>query len=428
MNYTALSLSQTPSLSVPLPYFLIAPLFAAAAAILLLVDGPQLLAGRWSPEMLALTHMLTLGVLGTTMLGAVQQLVPVLVGVPLPAQRPVAYILLLLWLAGSFLLILGMAAGQSMATRLGGALLAVAVILTATLVLRSVWLSSSKHATVRAMGLAVGGLAIAAAIPVYLLFHFGGQLPLAHPLTALHIGWASLGWLFILLAGVAYQVVPMFQITPEYPALVRRWLAPAMVAALGLWSLQIFMPGFSLFAWLLASGTIFFALQTLLLQQRRRRRLADVTLDFWRVAMGSLLLSAVSWMVREFYPMPRLDLALGLLFFVGFALSAINGMLYKIVPFLIWLHLNNRLQQAGRWQGKVPNMKQVIPEHRARWQFRLHLAALGLLALALLVPGWPVAIGAAIWLLSSLALWGNLFQALGLFRRIAAEQEAHSDS
>ena len=426
MNYTALSLSQTPPLSVPLPYFLLAPLFAMAAAILVMLEGPQLLAGRWSPQMLALTHMLTLGVLGTTMLGAIQQLVPVLVGVPLPAQRPVAYILFLLWLTGSLLLIVGMAGGMTLTVRVGGALLAIAVALTVTLVLWSVWLSSSRHATVKAMGLAVAGLAVTAAIPVYLLFHFSGQLPLAHPLTTLHIGWGSLGWLFLLLAGVAYQVVPMFQITPEYPAALRRWLAPAMATVLLLWSLQLWLPGFSLLAWLLAAGAILFALQTLLLQQRRRRRLADVTLDFWRVAMGCLLLAAISWMVREFYPLPRLDLTLGLLFFVGFALSAVNGMLYKIVPFLIWLHLNNRLQRAGSRQGKVPNMKQVIPERLARRQFRLHLTALILLLSAVLLPWFPLQLAAIAWLLSTVALWWNLFQALGLYRRIAGEQEAYS--
>jgi hypothetical protein len=171
-------------------------------------------------------------------------------------------------------------------------------------------------------------------------------------------------------------------------------------------------------------GLVVFALQTLRLQAQRRRKLADVTLDFWRLAMGSLLLSVLFWAVGQRFPDTAVELMVGLLFFVGFALSAVNGMLYKIVPFLIWLHLNNRLQQAGQWQGKVPNMKQVIPERYARWQFRLHFSALVLLVAGLLLPGLPITAGSLLWLLSSLGLGWNLLAALRLYRRIVAESGA----
>jgi hypothetical protein len=134
---------------------------------------------------------------------------------------------------------------------------------------------------------------------------------------------------------------------------------------------------------------VLFAVQTLVLQARRRRRLADVTLDFWRLAMLSLLLAVGSWGALPFLPAARLELAVGLLFFVGFAVSAVNGMLYKIVPFLIWLHLNNRLQRSGRWQGRVPALAPPA-------------------ALALL--------------LSALGLWWNLLLALRLYRRLLREQ------
>jgi hypothetical protein len=225
--------------------------------------------------------------------------------------------------------------------------------------------------------------------------------------------------LLLLLAGVAYQVVPMFQITPAYPAILRRWLAPGMATLLLAWSLHLLWPVLSLLAWLLLGGVVLFAIQTLRLQAKRRRRLTDVTLDFWRLAMACLLLAAVAWAALTPVPSPRLALAVGLLFFVGFAVSTVSGMLYKIVPFLIWLHLNNRLQQAGRPQGRVPNMKQVIPERHARWHYRLHLLALLLLGAALLSPELLRVPAALVWLASSLLLWGNLWQAVRLFRRIA---------
>ena len=58
-------------------------------------------------------------------------------------------------------------------------------------------------------------------------------------------------------------------------------------------------------------------------------------------------------------------------------------MLYKVMPFLNWLHL----QQQGGTAMPPPNMKQMIPEKAMRGQMWLHFASLGLLLAAVL---WPV--------------------------------------
>ncbi len=421
MNYTTLSLSQTPALAVPLRFFLTAPLLLAAAALVIVFSGPELFATRWSPAMLALTHLITLGFLGSCMLGAMQQLLPVLVGVPIPSVGRVSVGLYLLWSIGVVCLVTGMGIGWSVALQGGALSLALAVLGFALVAGRSLLSSSSRHATVPAMAVAVVALVVTASIALYLLVRYGWQLPLAHPWTRLHIGWGLVGWVGLLIIGVAYQVVPMFQITPEYPRWLRRLLVPVLTALLLAWSLAPWVAIEQTLSWLLAAGLVGFALHTLRLQQQRRRRLADVTLDFWRLAMVSLMLAVVAWIIQRLYPKPALELAAGVLFLLGFAGSAVNGMLYKIVPFLIWLHLNNRLQQGGRRQATVPNMKQVIRERMARWQFRLHLVALLLLLVGLsgVVP-LPV-IGMA-WLVSSGLLWWNLAEALRLYQRVLAEQ------
>ena len=420
LAYTSLSLSQTPPLSVPLRFFLTAPLFLAAAAIVLLsVDAP-FLAGRWSPTMLALTHMVTLGFLGICMVGAMQQLLPVLVGTPLPQPRLLSALLYLPLTGGSALLVTGMGLSQPLLLQWGGGLLTVALLLFVLLAGQCLWRTRSRHATVGAMGLALTGLLVVLAIALWLLWFGQWQLPLAHPLTRLHIGWGGMAWIGALLIGVAYQVVPMFQITPEYPPRLRRWLVPALGLLLLGWSLSaLYAPQFDiLFGGLLALLFGLFAVHTLKLQAQRRRRLADVTLNFWRLAMGSLLCSLLVWLLAQWLVWPRLDMVIGVLFLLGFAVSAVNGMLYKIVPFLVWLHLNNRLQARGSWQGGVPNMKQIIAVSATRRQFRLHLVALAVLLLALLWPAYiPAWIPGLLWLLSAALLWWNLLQALLLYRR-----------
>jgi hypothetical protein len=110
-------------------------------------------------------------------------------------------------------------------------------------------------------------------------------------------------------------------------------------------------------------------------------------------------------------------LALGILFIVGCAMSATNGMLYKIVPFLLWYHLQSR---AGLDRKAVPNIKKLLPDGAARQQFWLHCAALSLLMAAALAPQALARPAAAAFCFSTLRLWQNLLQAGFAYRRAVA--------
>ena len=81
-NIASLSLEQAPPYHVPLRFFVTAPVFAMVAALVLMFAGPAAFASRWSPALLAVTHLLTLGYVSMVMLGAMLQMLPVLAGVP----------------------------------------------------------------------------------------------------------------------------------------------------------------------------------------------------------------------------------------------------------------------------------------------------------------------------------------------------------
>ena len=122
-----------------------------------------------------------------------------------------------------------------------------------------------------------------------------------------------------------------------------------------------------------------------------------MTLDFWRVGMGSLLAASLAWGVRVAWPGPgpeSIDILIGVLAIFGFAGSVISGMLYKIMPFLAWFHL-----QAMCGPGvRAPNMKKILPDARQRLQFRSQVLALVLLCAAALWPGtfvYPAALALA---------------------------------
>ncbi|HUY04661.1 MAG TPA: hypothetical protein VMV33_15395, partial [Rhodocyclaceae bacterium] len=208
--------------------------------------------------------------------------------------------------------------------------------------------------------------------------------------------------------GVSFLVVPMFQLTPAYPLWLTRLLPAGLFLVLCLWSLQLLPGTDAAQAWqsgVLTAGMLLaglYAVATLWLQSRRRRRQADVTLVFWRGAMLALLALAVSWLL--FAALPRLGsharapLWLGVLALPGVFLSVIEGMLYKIMPFLNWLHL----QRQGGTVTTQPNMKQMIPERAMRGQMRLHFAALALLLAAVIWPALALPAGLAF---SASCLW-----------------------
>ena len=287
-------------------------------------------------------------------------------------------------LAGAFLS--GLAALFVAAAILFGVAIAVFVGAAGLALLRT----PARGPTLLALRLAVFALAVTVSLGITLAvaIGYGLGLPLVE-ITHVHAAWGLGGWALILLMGVSYFVVPMFQLTPPYPVRLGWLLPPSLILILTLWSRQV---GGIVAPWQQAvffAGILLaavYAATTLVLQSRRRRKVPDATLTFFRGAMVCLLAIAASslWFVfdTDFARGPRAPIWLGILAIPGVFVSAISGMLYKIVPFLNWLHL----QRIGGLGTPPPNMREMLSESAMFGQMRLHFAALALLLLAVPLP------------------------------------------
>lgn len=412
-----LAFEQAPPLSLPLRFFLTAPLFLLAAGALLAV-APDALAWRWGLRTFALTHLLTLGFLGMTMLGALTQMLPVLAGAPIAAPHWVAWLTHVPFTLGSAVLVAGfLGAG---AAAFGAAIALLGASLAVFGAAAAVSLARAAHGdTVNGMRLALAGLVLTVVFGVALALPRAGWTPVSPDWAHVdaHAAFGLLGWVLLLVIGIAYQVVPMFQITPPYPPRIARWLAFTLAALLGVYALAPLLPvPMSHAAEAGIAVVVFvFALVTLRLQTQRRRKLPDVTLAFWRLGMASLIGCVAVWLAAQILPAwagsDAYPLLLGVLFLLGFAVSVVSGMLYKIVPFLAWFHLQAQLQARA---GTIPTMKDMIATRRQRLQLRLHQAACALLVPAPLWP--PLAVAGGLMLgLSAASLWLNLHSALRRF-------------
>ncbi|HCE10538.1 MAG TPA: hypothetical protein DIT28_03390 [Oxalobacteraceae bacterium] len=422
-----LSFDQTPPFSVPLRFFLTAPLFSMLAAALLFWQGPEAFTSRWSPFMLALTHLMTLGFLASAMIGALIQILPVVAGISLPRPRLTAGVVHTFLSAGTALLAAAFWLSRAVLFRLALVCLVLAfgwLLVAAAIGLRQAP-APGATATVAAIRLALAALLITVLLGTTLGSAFAWPLALPLILLAnLHVAWGLLGWLALLVIGVAFQVVPMFLVTPLYPRHVTRWLAALLFLLLVLWSLtEVILQGHPRWPAMLVSALIvasltLFGATTLYLLWRRKRPKADATTLFWRTSMASLLACAVLWTVSSALVPASHSLTLGILLIVGFGYSAINGMLYKIVPFLAWYHAQNEVAIGCR---TVPSVKKILPDSVAVKQFWCHLAALLLLVAATLWPVMLTRVAAFALCVSSGWLAFNVIHAVRIYWRISRD-------
>ena len=414
-----LAFEQAPPFALPLRFFLTAPLFLLAAGLLIAL-APDALASRWAPQALALTHVLTLGFLAMAMMGALMQMLPVVAGSTLPMPRFVAWFSHVPITLGTLALIAGFLTAVPFAFTLGFVLLGIGF--TAFLAAASISLKRAvTNVTVTGIRFAVACLGITVMLGLVLVLvqlRPDGWAPATvEAALAAHAAFGLLGWVGLLVISVAYQVVPMFQITPPYPPTLSRWLAGVMFTLLLLHAASPWLApvASTLIDTALASGILLFALATLRLQSKRRRKLPDITLDYWRLGMASLIMCMPVWLVAQLSPTwagsNAYPLLLGVLFIGGFAVSVVCGMLYKIVPFLAWFHLQAQLQARA---GSIPTMKNMIAERWMRMQFRLHLSACVLLITSVFWPPLAAVAGGAL-ALSAILLWVNMMSATRRF-------------
>ena len=415
-----LSFDQAPAISVPYRFFLVAPWFGMMAGILLAWSGGDALASRWTPEALALTHLIALGFMLQAMCGALLQFIPVAVGCNVWRPQLVANIVQPLLLIGTLLLVAGLLFSRPSLLSATVPLFLLATGGFVVVVALALWRTPATSMTLWALRMAIGGLAITVLLGSLLAEALARSLPLPIlDLTDVHLAWGLGGWALMMLAGVSYYVVPMFQLTRPYPPWFTRWFGPLLFLLLLAWSSRLYFDDqrwstvIALPLLLILSA---YAGITLWLQYTRRRKIHDATSLFFRVAMVSILAFAISSaafvLLPEISADPRSAVWLGVLVFAGVFVSAISGMIYKIVPFLNWLHL----QRLGAPLSAMPNMNKMIPAEAMTGQLRLHVLAVVLLLAAIWQPGLARLAGVA--LAASFAWMGwNLAGAVNRYQK-----------
>lgn len=424
----ALDLDSSPALGVPLRFFVGAPFFVVAAAALLLWAGPDAFVSRWSPFALALTHLFTLGALGSTMVGALIQILPVVTGVRVAGGRATATVVHALLTAGTIALASAFLCSFPALYAASAALLAPAFAWFIAACAIGLWrqpAAPSSADILRATRLALLASGITAIIGTLLASAIA--TPFALPFasfTDVHATWGLAGWIGLLIAGIGYQVIPMFQATEPYPRTFARHFAPLTFAMLAISTAVSLGPEDLAATARLISGALLligysiFAAVTLRLLWTRKRPSPDATTLFWYTSMTSLALCLPLAIAATAIDRPAFHVTLGVLVLAGVAWSAVNGMLYKIIPFLLWYHLQATLPIR---HSAVPKVKEIIADRIAVRQFKLHLCALVVLLAASQWPHYFARIAGITLGASAISLIVNLGAALLRYAEVKRE-------
>lgn len=415
MKTSQLSLDQAPPEDIPFRYLFTGPFFGVIAGIFLLAYGDRLFITGWSLKTAALVHTMTLGWLALIMIGAFYQMVPVLVGGHVPGlfvSRNNYFILV----GGIVCLLGGFNFWIVPLLYVAAILISIGISLFVGQLLYALFRVKALKPVVWALRLSVISLAVTMIFGILMIGMMYGwwQIDIDRAIFKnIHMTTGLIGWIGFLLFGVAFHVIPMFYLTEAFPEKVSKWILWLMF-----YGVNQLIVGFILTLQsdylLLCAVPIFIAIflfvfQVAKLIYQRQRKLVDSTLRFWQLGLFNLVAAFVILPFAFYRIDETFSYLFAVIFIIGFAVAITNGMLYKVVPFLIWLHRFSSL--VGKI--KTPTMKEIMPDAPARKQFYLFVICLILLILSSI---WPIdmiiRICGVLWIVSNSIIITGLFKAI----------------
>lgn len=429
--------AHAPGISLPLR-FILTGLCALAAALFLILLRPEVLSTyHYNQHVIAVTHLVVLGWIASVVMGAVYQLVPVALEARLYSERlarwqfvchlvGVAGMVWMFWqwnlkqvghfgsvfafgvllfVYNTFRTLLRVPRWNVVATAVASTLFWLSVTVLAGLLI-----VAGKCTYDSAQTLAPGSPLRALLIATQSVGQFAWRFDAIAAMHA-HAHAGVVGVFLMLIVGVSYRLLPMFTLSElQSPrraglsvALLNAGLAGAFVAV------ALRSPWKLFFAGLLLAGFAVYAVEIIAILRARKRRTLDWGLRYFLTGIACLGLLCAAALLLAWPGVPltawmgQLENAYGFVALLGAVSLAIIGMLYKILPFLVWYAVyspriglarvpnladlySHRLQQLGYWiylAGLVAATGAILAANPAAVRVATGLLILGLLSLVL---------------------------------------------
>jgi len=405
--FQGLSTNQAPPISVPFRFFITAPFFAILIAFIFMSYPSDIIFDRYSNVAVATTHLFTLGILAMSMFGALQQMLPVLAGAVIKKPLLIANIVHINLTLGTLALSGGFLYSIDILLQIGSVMLSLAFGVFLFTITKLLFKVKYITPTVKAMKIfSISGI-ITAMLGLFLLSsHIAQNITILHiNLVNVHILFGLFGFALILIMGVSFQVIPMFYVARDFPKVIQNR------SALTIFGMLIIGGIFSLLKlditpilYILSGLAIIFAYFGLNSLNNRRRSVFDVTLWYWKLSFYTLIIA----MCLLIYGVE--DKLLIILLVFGFLYPLLQGMIYKIIPFLSWFHLNSK----GLWD--IPTLRGFIIECDIKIQFFIYLASVIFFLLSIIFNDLFLYIGSMLFIVANVLYIVNMLKAIRIYK------------
>jgi hypothetical protein len=333
-----------PSPTIPLVYFAGAHACLASALAVLVADPALPGAFVYHPRALAVVHLVTLGWISGSILGALYIVAPLAFGVPMRAGRLDAWACASFW-AGTSGMVAGFWTGRY--DVLGAASLFVLAPMIAVGTRVTIGLGRSRVPAGISLHvvLAFANVAAAGVAGVLLAFNrLTGTFPWSPvSLAAAHAHLALLGWAAMMIIGVAYRLIPMF--VPAVMPSGRGLAASAVLLEIGTVGVVVSLAvGRSPGPWLVfvvAALIAFFQVVRTIVRNKRPRP-PDLPRRDWstwhtHLAMAYLFVATVLGIVIAVTgSSPELLWSYGATGLLGFVVQMVVGIGGRLLPMYAW--------------------------------------------------------------------------------------------
>ena len=331
-----------------MPYYLVAAFSFVLVNILTLISVQDFNTHYFQPRILALTHLTVLGWITMIIMGACNQLVPVITNNKLHSDNiPVAAIILLI--SGTCILVCLFWNFQlGIGIYIGAFLILSALILHAMNIFISSKTTPKRNISADYILTAHAWLIVTALVGVTLLFNLRFYFLPAGNLHYLqiHASVGMAGWLLLLIIGVSSRLIPMFLLSrkEEKKYLVIAWY----LINIGL--LMFFIDGvllhasnwYMLYILFIFSGLLFYLAFIWVCYTSAMRKIIDNGMKQSLIAISLISLPFIILILSVLYKNnapENIITSYGYSFFAGFITILIMGQTFKTLPFIVWMHL-----------------------------------------------------------------------------------------
>ncbi|MGO4888472.1 hypothetical protein ACJ2A9_11985 [Anaerobacillus sp. MEB173] len=327
------------------------------------------------PFAIGIVHLFILGWATMLVMGAVYQLVPVVIQSELYSTK-LGMIHYFAFTGGLVGMLLGFFQFNLITLAISASLVVIGVLLFITNIVITIIKTKNFNTIIFATYSALFYLLLTVVSGLLMAINFGHPFlnGLHTSILAAHIWFGLVGWFLFLIVGYSFKMLPMFYLSHDFPTNLQKWILILFHVALLIITANFFLQAGFMLTWIgfvvfLAGLLVYRVHVQQIIKTRFKKNPGKGILVTVRILDGFIGLTGIAIVLLMIQPQLFSNLTflsiISLVYLFGWVSLTILGYTSKIVPFLWWTFRFGN--QVGREQ--VPSLHDLIDEQKVYVRF-----------------------------------------------------------